>query len=77
MINEDTNRAFYEGRRTRHLSLVLNDAVTVIAGARSGSIACVIAPQATEPAASYLIEYEDGSSEVRASRDLRRHDNGA
>ena len=77
MITEAMNTAFYEGRRSKELPFVLNDVVTVIAGARSGASACVIAPQTIEPAASYLIEYADGSSEVRLFRDLRRHDHKA
>ena len=70
MITEALNRAFYEGRRSSELPLVLNDAVTVIVGAKSGASACVIAPQTIQPDASYLIEYEDGSSEVRSIREL-------
>ena len=75
MITEVLNRAFYEGRRSMELPLVLNDAVTVIAGTRSGASACIIAPQTIQPEASYLIEYKDGSSEVRLLRDLKIHDN--
>jgi len=77
MITEALNRAFYEGRRSSELPLVLNDAVTVIEGAKSGASACVIAPQAIQPDAMYLIEYEDGSSEVRSFRELRKDDHVA
>lgn len=71
MITEQTRQAFYEGRRSRELPLVINDVVTVIAGRRVGSSAFVISPEAIHPDARYLIEYDDGTSEVRFLHELQ------
>jgi len=74
MITEAMRQAFYEGRRSKEVPLVLNDAVTVLEGAWSGTIAYVISPEGTQPELEYLIEYEDGSSEVRKLHELRYDD---
>lgn len=74
MLTEVMRQAFYEGRRSKELPLVLNDAVTILEGAWSGTIAYIISPEDTQPEPSYLIEYEDGSSEVRQARELRYDD---
>jgi hypothetical protein len=72
MITEQMRQAFYEGKRSQELPLVINDAVTVIAGNRIGAGASVISPEAAQPDARYLIEYADGTSEVRLLRELQR-----
>jgi hypothetical protein len=77
MITEAMRQAFYEGRRSVELPLVLNDVVTVLAGGRNGAVACVISPEATQPDAKYLVEYEDGSSEIRLLRELRKSEETA
>ncbi len=74
MITEAMRQAFYEGKRSEALPLVVNDMVTVIGGARRGAVASVISPEAPHPEQKYLVEYEDGSSEVRLLRELRRHE---
>ena len=74
MITEAIRQAFYEGRRSKELPLVLNDAVTVLEGVWSGTVAYVISPEGTQPELSYLVEYEDGSSEVRKLHELRYND---
>ena len=71
MIPEAISQAFYEGRRSKELPLVLNDDVTVLEGARRGTIAYVISLEGMQPELEYLIEYEDGSSEVRKLHELR------
>lgn len=64
MISETTHQAFYDGKRSETLPLVVNDVVTVKEGKKSGAIAWVISIQEEKPEPKYLVEYEDGSDEI-------------
>jgi len=71
MIPKAIEQAFCEERRSKELPLVYNDDVIVLEGAWRGTIAYVISIVRMQPEPEYLVEYEDGSSEVRKLHELK------
>ena len=65
------NDQFYEGKRSKALPFVINDAVKVLSGVNSGKLAAVISIQYLDTELAYLIEHADGSGDsVVKAKDL-------
>lgn len=65
------NDQFYEGKRSKALPFVINDAVKIVSGANSGKLAAVIAIQYLDTELGYFVEHADGSGDsVVKSKDL-------
>jgi hypothetical protein len=68
----EARKAFYEGKRTESLPLAVTDVVIVKCGKKVGATAAAISLESLPPNPKYLVEYDDGSSEVVFLKDLEK-----
>jgi hypothetical protein len=70
-MDSSVSDQFYEGKRSKALPFVINDAVRILSGVNSGKLAAVISIQCLGAELAYLVEHADGSGDsVVKAKDL-------